>query len=185
MKKRVLEIILHEEHAGTRLDKVLAEVFPFFSRAFLQKSIKDGKVLVDNCVPKLRENVTGGERVVFEVNETEPFDTDLRGENLPLDIVYEDDAILVVNKAAGMVVHPATGHAGGTLLNGLIGRDPDLRTLPRGGIIHRLDKDTSGLLVVAKTREAHKSLTDQMRNREIRREYLCLGLWRSDCRRND
>ena len=175
MEPRNLKAVLGKEYSGMRLDKVLAGLFPSFSRAFLQQAIRRGHVLVDGKTRRPRDPVRGGECVVLGLEHT-PADEDgaASPEALPLTVCYEDEAVIVVEKDAGIVVHPAAGHRSGTLVNALLHHCPDLKLLPRAGIVHRLDKDTSGLLLSAKTREAHKSLVEQMAAREINRSYLCL-----------
>jgi 23S rRNA pseudouridine1911/1915/1917 synthase len=148
------------ELAGLRLDQALAALFPEFSRAKLQAWIKDGHALLDGTA-KLHAEI--------EVQ------TDCLPEDIPLDIFHEDEDLLIVNKPAGLVVHPAAGHHGGTLQNALLHHAPGLAGIPRAGIVHRIDKDTSGLLMVAKTLQAHKSLVDQLQERSIDREYLALA----------
>ncbi len=175
---QVLQAVLDEEHAGERLDRVLAELFPAFSRTFLQRCIKQGQVLVDGAVMRPRDLVRGGERITFDAGDRIAWQEQAAGslvaEDIPLTLVHEDDAMLVVDKPVGMIVHPGAGHPDGTLVNALLYHHPPLEFLPRAGMVHRLDKDTSGVLVVAKTHAAHKSLTEQMQAREIYREYLCL-----------
>lgn len=161
-----------DELAGMRLDQCLAEIFPDYSRSKLQTWIKSGRVLVDGEVLKGRDKVDGGEEIELDA-EPEMVLEDL-AEDIPLDIIYEDDAILIINKPAGLVVHPAVGNWHGTLVNALLHHAPQLATLPRAGIVHRLDKDTSGLLMVAKTLQAHASLVEQLQERSIEREYLAL-----------
>lgn len=160
------------EMAGMRLDQVLAELFPDYSRSKLQSWIKLGRVQVNGLVLKPREKLEGGEEIALDA-EPEVVVTS-EAEALPLDIIYEDDSLLVVNKPAGLVVHPAVGNWHGTLLNALLNHDSQLETLPRAGIVHRIDKDTSGLLMVAKTLQAHNSLTQQLQERTINREYLAI-----------
>ncbi|MGR9072986.1 MAG: 23S rRNA pseudouridine(1911/1915/1917) synthase RluD [Gammaproteobacteria bacterium] len=160
------------ESAGMRLDRVLAELFPEYSRSKLQIWIRSGRVLVDGAVLRPRDALKGDETVEIDA-EAEAVVVNAP-ENIPLDIVYEDGSLLIVNKPAGLVVHPAAGNWDGTLLNALLHHDPVLNTLPRGGIVHRIDKDTSGLLMIAKTLQAHKRLVEQLQAREIRREYLAV-----------
>ncbi len=157
------------EHAGRRLDQVLAELFPDYSRSRLTQWLKDGRVLVDGKSRKPRDKMVGGESLVLtvELERDERFDP----EPIPLDIVYEDESIIVINKPAGLVVHPAAGNWQGTLLNALLHHDPELAAVPRAGIVHRLDKLTSGLLVVARTLEAQTSLVAQLQERTLTREY--------------
>ncbi|WP_295454462.1 23S rRNA pseudouridine(1911/1915/1917) synthase RluD [uncultured Thiodictyon sp.] len=158
--------------AGLRLDQALAQAWPEFSRGRVQQWIEAGQVLVDGAPRRCRDRVWGGEAVCLDV--------ELRGDgrDLPqaiaLDVVYEDTSILVINKPAGLVVHPAAGNPDGTLLNALLHHAPGLAALPRAGIVHRLDKDTSGLLVVAKTLRAHCSLVEQLKRRSVHREYRAL-----------
>ncbi len=165
-------LILGAEHAGQRLDRVLARLLPEYSRGRLQQWIEDGLVLVDGACRRQREKVRGGEHVVLRP-VLDPTGR-CRPEPIGLDIVYQDDALLVVNKPAGLVVHPAAGNPDGTLQNALLYHDPGLDCLPRCGIVHRLDKDTSGLLVVARTLAAHKSLVEQLQQRSVSREYRAL-----------
>jgi 23S rRNA pseudouridine1911/1915/1917 synthase len=161
-----------EDVAGKRLDQALAQLFPQYSRSRLTQWVKDGRVLVDGEVLKPKDKVLGGEEVSLEP-EVEA-DTQFQAEDIPLNIVYEDEAILVINKPPGLVVHPAAGNWSGTLQNGLLFRDPELAKVPRAGIVHRLDKETSGLMVVARTLEAHTSLVTQLQERTVKREYLAL-----------
>ena len=161
-----------DELAGNRLDQCLAEMFPDYSRSKLQLWIKAGKVLVDGRVLRGREKLDGGEEIQVDA-DAEVVLEDV-GEDIPLDIVYEDEALLIINKPAGLVVHPAVGNWQGTLVNALLNYHPDLNVLPRAGIVHRIDKDTTGLLMVAKTLPAYHSLVDQLQERSIHREYLAL-----------
>lgn len=158
--------------AGKRLDQALAKVFPDFSRSRLQQWLKEGLITLDGQACRARDKVAGGEKVELEAHFEE------QGECLPqaidLNIVYEDDEILVINKPVGLVVHPAAGNPDGTLQNALLHHAPDLIELPRAGIVHRLDKETSGLLVVAKTPGAHRSLVEQLQAREFDREYRAI-----------
>lgn len=169
---RLLTGHIPEACAGERLDKALAQLFPDYSRARLQEWIRDGQVRVEGACPRPRDKVRGGERV--EVEAVQPLDDHHAPQPLPLDILHEDEALLVVNKPAGMVVHPGAGNREGTLLNALLHHAPELAGLPRAGIVHRLDKDTSGLLVVARTLPAHHHLTAQIQARSFRREYLAV-----------
>lgn len=170
-----LETIIPENLAGKRLDQALASVFSDYSRNRLQVWIKQEKVRVNGVVCKPREKVFGGEQVVLETEIDEPLG-DCVAEPVPLDVVYEDDSILIINKPAGLVVHPAAGNWSGTMQNGLLHYAPALSAIPRAGIVHRLDKETSGLLVVAKSLIAHKSLVDQLQARTLKREYLALAV---------
>ena len=168
----ILTARVPEELAGLRLDQCLAEIFPDYSRSKLQTWIKNGRVLVDGQCRKGRDKLDGGEQIELDA-EAEPV-LEFGAEYIPLDIVYEDDSLLIVNKPAGLVVHPAVGNWQGTLVNALLHHAPGLDILPRAGIVHRLDKDTSGLLMVAKTLQAHNSLVEQLQERTINREYLAL-----------
>lgn len=157
---------------GQRLDQALATLYPEYSRSQIQKWIKAGHIRVDDKILKPKDRLTGGEEILIEtVLEVQ---TDFAAENIPLDIVYEDDDILVLNKPADLVVHPAAGNWSGTLVNALLHYKPTLEMLPRAGIVHRLDKDTTGLMVVAKTLIAHTALVEQLQARDVSREYLAL-----------
>jgi len=156
--------------AGRRVDQALAELFPDFSRSRLQKWIKDGFVLVDGQTWRPKDSVIGGE--LIELLAVIDDETHWKAEPISLGIVYEDEQIIVINKPAGLVVHPGAGNNHGTLSNGLLHYFPQIASVPRAGIVHRLDKDTSGLLVVAKTLVAHKSLVEQLQMRNVKREYM-------------
>lgn len=158
--------------AGCRLDQALAELFSEYSRSRLQTWIRAGRVQVDGQTRRPRDKVDGGELVELDA-EPEVVVT-CKPEKLHLDIVFEDDSLIVVNKPHGLVVHPAAGNWQGTLQNGLIYYDPELTSLPRSGLVHRIDKGTSGLLVVARTLTAHKVLVDQLQARTIKREYFAI-----------
>ena len=162
------------EFAGSRLDLALARLIPQHSRSRLQNWIQAGQVTVDaNIVTEPKWKLRGSEQVA--VTEATDFATTPNApEDIALSITYEDDAILVLDKAAGLVVHPGSGNWHGTLLNALLHHAPALATLPRAGIVHRLDKDTSGLMVVAKTDLAQTELVRQLQARTIRREYLAV-----------
>lgn len=154
---------------GNRLDQIAAKLFPDYSRARLQAWIKAGCLLVDGRKLKPRDSITSGATLSLNA-ELETVDSWV-AQSLPLDILYEDEHVLVINKAAGLVVHPAAGHREGTLLNGLLSHCPQLEQLPRAGIVHRLDKDTTGVMVVAKSLPAHTQLVRHLQQRKIRREY--------------
>src|SRR6266699_7051817 len=147
--------------AGLRLDKALARMFPEHSRNRLQRWLKDGHVSLDSHAAKPKQRIWGGERVEIR-SQPGPADTAFRAERIELDVLYEDDDVLVINKPAGLVVHPGSGNWKGTLLNALLHRAPQLAAIPRAGIVHRLDKDTSGLLVVAKNEPAQLALVRQL-----------------------
>jgi len=160
--------------AGERLDKVLAKVFPEFSRSRLQGWIEAQRVRVDGKPAKVRQPVPLG-AVIELVPDLLPEQLAFTPEPVPLDVVYEDDALVVINKPAGVVVHPAAGNWSGTILNGLLHRYGERAAgLPRAGIVHRLDKDTSGLMVVARTLEAQTDLVRQLQARTVKRRYLAL-----------
>jgi 23S rRNA pseudouridine1911/1915/1917 synthase len=161
-----------DELAGQRLDQALARMFPDYSRSRLKAWLLGGSVLVDGATWRPRDRVQGGETVVV----TASADAAVRAEPeaMPLDVVFEDDDLLVINKPAGLVVHPGAGNASGTLLNGLLAHAPQLESLPRAGIVHRLDKDTSGLLLVAKSIPAHTALVRDLADRSISRQYLAI-----------
>lgn len=158
---------------GRRLDQVLAELFSDYSRSRITDWIKAGQVKVDQTViTKPRHTLLGGESI--EIEATLEQEGEWVAQNIPLDIVYEDDAVLIINKPAGLVVHPAAGNPDGTLVNALLHHCPDLQLLPRAGIIHRLDKDTTGLLMVAKTVTAHHHLVAQLQSRSVVRQYQAI-----------
>ncbi|MGZ8190026.1 MAG: 23S rRNA pseudouridine(1911/1915/1917) synthase RluD [Methylococcaceae bacterium] len=170
MTRLIAEVPL--EMAGMRLDQVLAELFADYSRSKLQTWVKSGRVQVNGIILKIKDKLEGGEQIILDA-EAEVVIT-AEAEKIPLDIIFEDESLLIVNKPAGLVVHPAVGNWHGTLLNALLNHDPNLETLPRGGIVHRIDKETSGLLMIAKTLQAHNSLTQQLQNRDITRQYLAI-----------
>ncbi|MBE2293889.1 MAG: 23S rRNA pseudouridine(1911/1915/1917) synthase RluD [Phycisphaerales bacterium] len=158
--------------AGMRLDQALAELLPAYSRSRLQQWLKAGQLRVDGAVRRPRDPVVGGETVSGDL-ESE-IETVALPQPIPLVVLYEDEALLVIDKPAGLVVHPAAGNRDGTLVNALLHRVPELAALPRAGLVHRLDKDTSGLLVVARSLQAHTSLVKQLQIRTIEREYLAV-----------
>jgi 23S rRNA pseudouridine1911/1915/1917 synthase len=160
------------EMAGMRLDQILAELFADYSRSKLQTWVKAGRVQVNSLTLKPKDKLEGGEVITLDA-EAEVVVTS-EAEAIPLDIIFEDESLLIVNKPAGLVVHPAVGNWSGTLLNALLNHDSSLETLPRAGIVHRIDKETSGLLMIAKTLQAHNSLTQQLQDRAINREYLAI-----------
>ena len=170
MTMRVEERLeIPERLAGRRLDQALAELLPEWSRSRLTQWIRQGSVRVDGRVMKPREKVWGGEQVVIEAEQELP--QSFEPEAIPLRIVYQDEAILVIDKPAGLVVHPAAGNWSGTLQNALLHHLPGAREVPRAGIVHRLDKETSGLMVVACTPQAHQALVEQLQARSVGREY--------------
>ena len=167
-----LDIELPADVAGLRLDQALARLLPQHSRASLQLWIRAERVQVGGRLPRSSEKVRGGERVQILVPQT--LAGDWAAQAIPLDLVYEDDDLLVVNKPAGLVVHPGAGNPEGTMLNALLHHAPALNKLARAGIVHRLDKETSGLLVVAKTEPTRLDLIGQLKERSLTREYLAL-----------
>jgi len=160
--------------AGERFDVALAAALPQYSRARLQRWIGAGEVLLEGRQVLARQRLAGGERV--RVRAEFSADERVAPEPIALDIVHEDEALLVINKPAGLVVHPGAGNPAHTLQNALLAHDAALASVPRAGLVHRLDKDTSGLLVVARTPETHLQLVSMLQRREIRREYLALVL---------
>lgn len=156
--------------SGQRLDVVVAELFPDYSRSRLQQWIKQGQILLDGEQVKPKNKVSADQQLQLCV-EFEAVNEHCEPEAIPLNIVYQDSQLLVVNKPANFVVHPAAGHASGTLQNALLHHFPQCQQVPRAGIVHRLDKDTTGLMVVAKTLAAHNALVEQLQAREIHREY--------------
>ncbi|MGI9232038.1 MAG: RluA family pseudouridine synthase, partial [Woeseiaceae bacterium] len=161
-----------DDLAGLRLDQALAQMFPEYSRSRLKEWLLAGAITLDGGPKRPRDAVTGGEIVSLVPQE----DVSVRAEPEPiaLDVVFEDDELLLINKPAGLVVHPGAGNPAGTLMNGLLHHVPSLEAVPRAGIIHRIDKDTSGLLLVAKTVKAHTALVRLLAEREIARNYLAV-----------
>jgi 23S rRNA pseudouridine1911/1915/1917 synthase len=164
--------VLPPELAGMRLDAALARVFGAYSRSQLTQWLKEGWLTVNGAQPRPREAVRGGESVRLRVPEV-PL-ADARAQEIALNVVYADAGIIVIDKPAGLVVHPAAGHREGTLVNALLHYAPELAALPRAGIVHRLDKETTGLLVVARTPAAQTSLVRQLQERSVHREYRAL-----------
>ncbi len=173
---RVHSLRLPPDCGGLRFDQALARALPQYSRARLREWIDAGAVQVDGRPLRAKDRVLGGEQVHIEAQL--PVATPLRPEAMALSIVYEDKSLLVIDKPAGLVVHPGAGNPAHTLQNALLAHDPKLSLVPRAGLVHRLDKDTSGLLVVARTPEAHTALVEELAQREIEREYLaiCMGV---------
>ncbi len=160
-----------------RFDAALARLYPEHSRSRLQEWLKAGLIQLDGAAAEGKSRVLGGEHIVFAADMGGILQThDHAAEDIALNIVFEDDALLVINKPAGLVVHPGNGNASGTLLNALLHHAPELAGIPRAGIVHRLDKDTSGLLVVAKTLTAQTDLVRQLQARTVKRHYLALVL---------
>jgi len=174
-EKIELEIQVSAEQQGRRLDQVAAELFTDYSRSRLQAWIRSGALSVDGAVGRPRDKVEAG--AVLRIEAELEDQVDWQGESIDLNIIFEDADLIVLDKPAGLVVHPAAGHRAGTLVNALLNRCPELAALPRGGIVHRLDKETSGLMVVAKTPRAHTQLVEQLQARTVKREYaaVCIG----------
>lgn len=179
MKPRVNDRVLKfrfEKQAPERLDKYLVEQLQEFSRSRIQGLISDGFVDVNgHTAKKAGQSLESGSVVTVRIPPPAP--TDLLAEDIPLDILFENDDLLVVNKPAGMVVHPAAGHASGTLVNAVLGYDPEIEGIggeERPGVVHRLDKETSGLILLAKNERAHRWLQDQFRLRTVEKTYLAL-----------
>ena len=176
-----IALIIPQDLGGLRLDQALQRMLPEHSRSRLQAWIKEGLVTLNGEASTSKSKVWGGEKVLVHAKE-KPEASAFIAQDIPLNIVYEDDHILVINKPAGMVVHPAAGNWDGTLLNAIMHHVPHAKDLPRAGIVHRLDKDTSGLLVVAKTLAAQTSLVRQLQARTVKREYRTIvwgQVWRN------
>ncbi len=173
MKLIQQQIIIDEQSSGQRVDQALCRFLPEYSRSKIQDWIKQGFILLNEAIPKPKLKVYVGDVLQLDIPPTtKVYD---QPEQIEFDIVYQDDDVFVVNKPAGLVVHPAAGHAAGTLLNGLLNIDPDLEQLPRAGIVHRLDKDTSGIMVVARTLTAHTRLVDALQRHDVKREYIAIA----------
>lgn len=171
------QVVLHyQEQTAQRLDKFLVSCLPEFSRSRLQVFIKNGLVAVDDQVVTKAGFILAGSNVIHvRIPPVQP--SDLQPETIPLDVIYEDDNVLVVNKAAGMVVHPAAGHSSGTLAHAALGHAPEMEGVGgqhRPGIVHRLDKNTSGIILLAKNDITHRFLQDQFSSRQARKKYLAL-----------
>jgi 23S rRNA pseudouridine1911/1915/1917 synthase len=162
-----------EENAGQRLDQALAALLPDYSRSRLKGWIESGEVQVDGAVRRPRDRVLGGEAIVVRARLAEQ--TEAPPQSIPLERVHEDPHVFVIDKPAGLVVHPGAGNPDQTLQNALLALDPTLATLPRAGIVHRLDKDTSGLLIVARTVPAHTTLVRMLEAREVHRGYEAIA----------
>lgn len=169
-----LQAVIPDTLAGRRLDQALAELFSDYSRSRLKQWLEAGHVLVDGKQLRPKDKVWGGESVQLTV-VVEP-QREYVAQAIPLDIVYEDEHLLVVNKPAGLVVHPGSGNPDGTMLNALLHHAPELANIPRAGIVHRLDKETTGLLVVAKTLPAQTALVEQLQERAFEREYDAIAV---------
>ena len=171
-RKISLTLNVKAEQIGQRVDVVIAEAFKEFSRSHLQKLIKEGAVKVNGKEIKPKLILQGGELIEILAKEAPKLKD--KAENIDLEIIYEDQDLLVVNKASGLVVHPGAGNSSGTLVNGLLNFDSNLSYLPRAGIVHRLDKDTSGLMVVSRNEKTYLNLIDQLKERTVTRKYTAL-----------
>ena len=171
-----LDAEIPAEMHGIRVDQAAVQLFPMYSRSKLQEWILEGSLTVDGGLRRAKDKVSVGEKLAIRAQIIP--EVSWAGEERPLDILFEDEHVLVVNKPAGLVVHPAAGHPAGTLVNALLGYAPELEALPRGGIVHRLDKDTSGVMCVARSSLAHRSLVTQLSERTVKREYVavCQGV---------
>ena len=172
----VHKLVIPECPAGQRLDQALVAALPQYSRSRLAAWVKSGAVTLNGEAARPRDAVFGGEAVV--VRAEAPPVTDVQAERMPLKIAFRDRHLFVIDKPAGLVVHPGAGNRSRTMQNALLALDPKLAAVPRAGIVHRIDKDTSGLLVVARTIEAHKVLVAALRDHQVQREYvaLCVGV---------
>jgi 23S rRNA pseudouridine1911/1915/1917 synthase len=179
------ELQIPVDFHGFRLDKALVELLPEFSRNYLQQLITDGYVsCLSKRLDKPSSKIKAGQQLLIELRPT-PQSQAFKPEHMPLDIVFQDDHLIVINKPAGLVVHPAPGNWSGTLLNGLLAHDPEIAFVPRAGIVHRLDKDTSGLMVVARSRAVMDVLVQAIADRSVGRQYLAVGHrpWAGDAQR--
>lgn len=163
------QLTIPESYAGKRVDQTLSKLLADFSRNQIKTWLEQGKITIDNQTVAPKHKIKGNEHVYLQVQLT--LETRLEPEPIPLDIIFEDDTLLIINKPAGLVVHPGAGNPNGTLVNGLLYHYPHLEHLSRGGLIHRLDKDTTGLIIIGKTNQAITDLTQQLQNRQIKREY--------------
>jgi len=164
-----LERTVTSEYSHQRVDHIAVQLFPEYSRSKLQGWIVSGELTIDGQTRKCKEKLTGSE--IMRLNASLEVEQDHQPQNIPIDVIYEDDTIIVINKPTGLVVHPGAGKKDGTLLNALLFYYPELSQVPRAGIVHRLDKDTTGLMVVARTLLAHAHLIEQLQTREMGREY--------------
>ena len=171
-----LDAEIPAEMHGIRVDQAAVQLFPMYSRSKLQEWILEGSLTVDGGLRRAKDKVSVGQKLAVRAQLIP--EVSWAGEKRPLDILFEDEHVLVINKPAGLVVHPAAGHPAGTLVNALLGYAPELEALPRGGIVHRLDKDTSGVMCVARSSLAHRSLVTQLSERTVKREYVavCQGV---------
>jgi len=167
-----LKIIIPERMSGQRLDVALSEMLPDYSRSKITDWIKSGEALINHKTFKPKDKVSGSEMVELTISQKK--NNDWLGEDIPLNVVFEDEDIIVLNKSVGMVTHPGAGNWSGTLANALLYYEPNLATLDRAGIVHRLDKNTSGLMVVAKNEKSQKNLVEQLQTHSVSREYSAI-----------
>ncbi len=168
-----IALILPADCAGMRFDQALAQLFPEHSRSRLTAWLKAGRITLDGAASSASHKVWGGEKVTVSPL-ADPSISSFRAQDIPIDVVFEDEHLIVINKPAGLVVHPGSGNWDGTLLNALLQHAPQLAKIPRAGIVHRIDKDTSGLLVVAKTLTAQTALVRQLQDHSVTREYVAV-----------
>ncbi len=171
--QRKINLTISIENDQQRFDQAIAKLLPELSRSRIQKWIKSGELTLNEQVATPKQKVYLGDIIQGTITETE--ETEHQGQNIPLDIIYQDDHVIVINKPVGLVVHPGAGNTNGTLLNALLYHFPELQNIPRAGIVHRLDKDTSGVMVVAKTLEAQFNLVKQLQARTVKRHYIALA----------
>ena len=169
-----LDATIPESLSGLRIDQALAQLFSEYSRGQLTKWIKAGDVLLNQQICRPKDAVRTGDQIEIAAQQI-IHDDNWKAESIDLDIIYEDDDVLIINKAAGMVVHPGAGNQNGTMVNALLAHAPQLTHIPRAGIVHRIDKDTTGLLMVAKSLQAHHSLISQLQERTVVREYQAIA----------
>ncbi len=172
--QRKINFTINEENHLSRFDLAVSEQLPELSRSQIQKWIKSGEITINGQAATPKQKVYIGDIIAGEMQETT--EAEYLPQPIDLDIIYQDEAVIVINKPAGLVVHPGAGNPDGTLLNGLLYRFPKLKNIPRAGIVHRLDKDTSGIMVVAKTLEAQYHLVKQLQNRSVKRHYVALAV---------
>ena len=168
----ILKIIIPERMAGQRLDVALSEMLPDYSRSKITAWIKSGEALINHKPFKPKDKVNGSEMVELTISQKQ--NNDWVGEDIPLNVIFEDEDIIVLNKAIGLVTHPGAGNWSGTLANALLHYEPKLATLDRAGIVHRLDKNTSGLMVVARNEKSQKNLVEQLQTHSVSREYSAI-----------
>lgn len=170
--QRQIHLTISDNESGKRLDQAVAALLPDLSRSRIQQWIKAGQLLLNDHQVTPKHKVFVGDIITGSIEESE--ETGDQPQNLPLDILYQDEAVIVINKPAGLVVHPGAGNKDGTLLNALLYHFPASKNVPRAGIVHRLDKETSGVMVVAKTLEAQYHLVKQLQERTVKRHYIAL-----------